>query len=118
MLNHKSMGEISQNVKELVAKAKDSKLVPEEYTGGSTTISNLGMFGIENFSAIINPPQSCILAGGCAVKRPIITDNTIAIATTMSVTLSVDHRIVDGVLGAQFLNTFKKYIEKPMLMFT
>lgn len=116
--DHKSMGEISQNVKELAIKAKDSKLVPEEYTGGSITISNLGMFGIENFSAIINPPQSCILAVGCAIKRPIVTDNTIAIATTMSVTLSVDHRIVDGVLGAQFLNAFKKYIEKPMLMFT
>ena len=111
-----SLPEISNRVKDLVARARDNKLKPEEFQGGGFTISNLGMYGIKTFSAIINPPQSCILAVGEGVKRAIVDQDQIKIATMMNVTLSCDHRIVDGVIGARFLSKFKEYIEHPLRM--
>ncbi|UVW84500.1 pyruvate dehydrogenase complex dihydrolipoamide acetyltransferase [Wolbachia endosymbiont of Aedes albopictus] len=108
---------ISKEVKDLVSRARSGKLRPEEFQGGGFTISNLGMFGIKAFSAIINPPQSCIMAVGASKKQPIVMNEKIEIAEIMTVTLSVDHRAVDGALGAKFLNAFKRYIENPVAMF-
>ncbi|WP_341808629.1 pyruvate dehydrogenase complex dihydrolipoamide acetyltransferase [Wolbachia endosymbiont (group E) of Neria commutata] len=107
---------ISKEVKDLVSRARSGKLRPEEFQGGGFTISNLGMFGIKTFSAIINPPQSCIMAVGASKKQPIVVNEKIEIAEIMTVTLSVDHRTVDGALGAKFLNAFKHYIENPVVM--
>ncbi|MDE5062369.1 pyruvate dehydrogenase complex dihydrolipoamide acetyltransferase [Wolbachia endosymbiont of Drosophila tsacasi] len=107
---------ISKEVKDLVSRARSGKLRPEEFQGGGFTISNLGMFGIKAFSAIINPPQSCIMAVGASKKQPIVMNEKIEIAEIMTVTLSVDHRAVDGALGAKFLNAFKHYIESPLAM--
>lgn len=112
----KSILSISQEVKALASKAKSGKLKPEEFQGGGFTISNLGMFGIKTFSAIINPPQSCIMAVGASEKRPIVENEKVEIAEMMAVTLSVDHRAVDGALGAKFLNAFKHYVENPLSM--
>ena len=110
----KSLQTLSTEVKSLIRRAKAGKLSSHEYQGGGITISNLGMFGIKDFIAIINPPQSSILAVGKAEKRPIIQDDAIAIATMMTMTLSVDHRVVDGALGAQFLNEIKNFLENPI----
>ncbi|AGK00394.1 MULTISPECIES: pyruvate dehydrogenase complex dihydrolipoamide acetyltransferase [unclassified Wolbachia] len=107
---------ISKEVKDLVSRARSGKLKPEEFQGGGFTISNLGMFGIKAFSAIINPPQSCIMAVGASKKQPIVMNEKIETAEIMTVTLSVDHRAVDGALGAKFLNAFKHYIENPLVM--
>ena len=112
----KGLLEISIDMKDLANKAKDGKLQPEEYLGGSFSISNLGMYGIKEFSAVINPPQGCILAVGSGEKRPIVINNEISIATIMTVTLSCDHRVVDGAVGAEFLSVFKNLIENPSLM--
>ena len=112
----KGLLEISINMKDLANKAKDGKLQPEEYLGGSFSISNLGMYGIKEFSAVINPPQGCILAVGSGEKRPIVINDEISIATIMTVTLSCDHRVVDGAVGAEFLSEFKNFIENPSLM--
>ncbi|MBL8631156.1 MAG: pyruvate dehydrogenase complex dihydrolipoamide acetyltransferase [Rhodospirillaceae bacterium] len=110
----KGMAVISNEMKDLAARAKDKKLKPEEFQGGGFSISNLGMFGIKEFSAIINPPQSCILAVGKAEQRPIVKNGAIAIATMMSCTLSVDHRSVDGAVGAEFMQAFQAIIEEPL----
>ncbi|GGA10191.1 pyruvate dehydrogenase complex dihydrolipoamide acetyltransferase [Neptunicoccus cionae] len=113
----KTLGVISEQMKDLATRAKDRKLAPHEYQGGSFAISNLGMFGIENFDAVINPPHGSILAVGAGQKKPVVgPDGDLTIATVMSVTLSVDHRVIDGALGAQFLAAFAGYIEKPMSM--
>lgn len=112
----KTISAISNEMKDLAARAKTRKLAPDEYQGGSTAVSNLGMFGIQNFSAVINPPQATILAVGGGEKRPVERDGEIVLATVMSVTLSTDHRAVDGVLGAQLLASFKQYIENPLSM--
>ena len=112
----KGLLEISMDMKDLVNKAKDGKLQPEEYLGGSFSISNLGMYGIKEFSAVINPPQGCILAVGSGEKRVIVINDEISIATIMTVTLSCDHRVVDGAVGAEFLSEFKNFIENPSLM--
>ena len=112
----KGLLEISMDMKDLANKAKDGKLQPEEYLGGSFSISNLGMYGIKEFSAVINPPQGCILAVGSGEKRVIVINNEISIATIMTVTLSCDHRVVDGAVGAEFLSEFKNFIENPSLM--
>ncbi|MCA1777538.1 MAG: 2-oxo acid dehydrogenase subunit E2, partial [Loktanella sp.] len=97
--------------------ARDRKLAPHEYQGGAFAVSNLGMFGIDNFDAIINPPHSGILAVGAGVKKPIVgKDGELAVATIMSVTLSVDHRVVDGALGAKLLQAIKDNLESPMTM--
>ena len=112
----KGLLEISMDMKDLANKAKDGKLQPEEYLGGSFSISNLGMYGIKDFSAVINPPQGCILAVGSGEKRVIVINDEISIATIMTVTLSCDHRVVDGAVGAEFLSEFKNFIENPSLM--
>ena len=114
----KGLAEISAEVRELAgrARAKPMALAPEEYQGGTFSVSNLGMYGIKEFAAIINPPQSMILAVGTAEQRPVVKDGALAVATMMSCTLSVDHRVVDGALGAQFLQAFKGLIEDPLTM--
>ncbi|AAW71335.1 pyruvate dehydrogenase complex dihydrolipoamide acetyltransferase [Wolbachia endosymbiont of Brugia malayi] len=114
--DEKGILSISKEVKDLVIRARSGKLGPEEFQGGGFTISNLGMFSIKTFSAIINPPQSCIMAIGTSKKQPIVIDEKIEIVEIITVTLSVDHRAVDGVLGAKFLNAFKHYIENPLAM--
>jgi len=112
----KGLAEISREMKALAEKARAGKLTPAEYEGGGFTISNLGMYGIKSFSAIINPPQSCILAVGAGEQRPVVKNGALAIATVMTCTLSVDHRSVDGAVGAEFLAAFKPMIEDPTTM--
>jgi len=112
----KRLSEISAEMKSLAARAKDGKLKPEDYTGGSFSLSNLGMFGIKDFAAIVNPPQGCILAVGAGDQRAVVNNGQLAVATVMSCTLSVDHRVVDGAIGAEFLSAFKKLIENPLSM--
>jgi pyruvate dehydrogenase E2 component (dihydrolipoamide acetyltransferase) len=113
----KSLRQISAEMKELAARARASRLRPDEYQGGGFTISNLGMYGIREFAAIINPPQACILAVGASERRPVVRDGALAVATMMTCTLSVDHRAVDGALGAEFLAAFKKLVESPVALF-
>lgn len=110
----KTLSEISQNMKDLATRAKKGKLMPEEYQGGNFSISNLGMYGIKQFNAIINPPQSCILAIGAGIRKPVVLDEQVKIATMIEITLSCDHRVVDGAAGAQLLSAFKEYIENPV----
>ncbi len=112
----KGMREISTEVKDLAARAREGKLAPEEFQGGTFTVSNLGMYGIREFGAIINPPQACILAVGAGEQRPVVNNGGIEIATVMSCTLSIDHRAVDGAVGAEYLQIFKQYIENPVSM--
>jgi pyruvate dehydrogenase E2 component (dihydrolipoamide acetyltransferase) len=112
----KSLSEISNEMRDLAARARSKRLAPHEYQGGSTTISNLGMFGIDRFDAVINPPQASILAVGRGEKRAVVKDDALKIATVMSVTLSVDHRVIDGALGAELLAAFKAHIEDPVTM--
>jgi pyruvate dehydrogenase E2 component (dihydrolipoamide acetyltransferase) len=109
----KSLRQISEEVKDLAARAREGKLKPEEFQGGTFSVSNLGMYGIKDFGAIINPPQSCILAVGAGIEQPIVENGKIVVGTVMSCTLSVDHRSVDGAVGAEYLQIFKKYIENP-----
>jgi pyruvate dehydrogenase E2 component (dihydrolipoamide acetyltransferase) len=112
----KGLAQISNEMKDLAKRARDGKLKPEEFQGGTFSISNLGMFGVREFGAIINPPQGCILAVGVGEQRPVVKDGALSIATMMSCTLSVDHRVVDGAVGAEFLAAFKKLIEDPLTM--
>ena len=114
--DQKGLATISNEMKDLAKRAKDGKLKPEEFQGGGFSISNLGMFGIKDFLAVINPPQACILAVGAGEKRPVVKGDEIKIATVMSVSLSTDHRVVDGALGAQFLQEFKKLVEDPLAL--
>ncbi|WP_425280970.1 pyruvate dehydrogenase complex dihydrolipoamide acetyltransferase [Roseibium hamelinense] len=112
----KPLSVVSNEMKDLGKRAKDRKLKPEEYQGGTTAVSNMGMMGVKNFSAVVNPPHATILAVGAGEKRPVVKDGELAVATVMSVTLSTDHRCVDGALGAELLAAFKGYIENPMSM--
>ncbi len=113
----KSLSALSAEMKDLAGRARDRKLAPHEYQGGSFAISNLGMFGIDNFDAIINPPHAAILAVGAGVKKPIVgTDGELTVGIVMSVTLSVDHRVIDGALGANLLQVIKDNLENPMTM--
>jgi pyruvate dehydrogenase E2 component (dihydrolipoamide acetyltransferase) len=112
----KSISALSAEMKDLAARARDRRLAPHEYQGGSFAISNLGMFGIDNFDAVINPPQAAILAVGAGVQKPIVTEGVIEVATMMSVTLSVDHRVIDGALGAELLSAIKNNLENPVAM--
>ena len=112
----KGLQKISTEMKALAEKARAGKLLPEEYQGGTFSISNLGMYGIKDFAAVINPPQGCILAVGAGEQRPVVKGGALAIATVMSCTLSVDHRAVDGAIGAEFLAAFKKLVEDPITM--
>jgi len=115
--HQKTISTLSSEMKDLAARARDRKLAPHEYQGGSFAISNLGMFGIQNFDAVINPPHGSILAIGAGEKKPIVgKDGELTIATVMSVTLSVDHRVIDGALGAEFLTSVKSYLENPISM--
>ena len=104
-------------MKDLAARAKSRKLAPYEYQGGSFAISNLGMMGIENFDAVINPPHGAILAVGAGIKQPVVKlDGSVGVATVMSMTLSVDHRVIDGALGAEFLKVVVECLENPIAM--
>jgi len=114
--DQKGLAQISSEMKDLAGRAKEGKLKPEEFQGGTFSISNLGMFGIKDFAAIINPPQGCILAVGAGEQRPVVVDGALAIATVMSCTLSVDHRVVDGAVGAEYLAALKGLIEDPITM--
>ncbi|WP_428925543.1 pyruvate dehydrogenase complex dihydrolipoamide acetyltransferase [Marinibacterium sp. SX1] len=115
--HQKSLSALSAEMKDLATRARDRKLAPHEYQGGSFAISNLGMFGIDNFDAVINPPHGSILAVGAGVKKPVVgKDGELSVATVMSVTLSVDHRVIDGALGAEFLKAIAENIESPLLM--
>ncbi|MBS0572460.1 MAG: pyruvate dehydrogenase complex dihydrolipoamide acetyltransferase [Proteobacteria bacterium] len=113
----KSLSALSGEMKDLAARAKTKKLAPHEYQGGSFAISNLGMFGIENFDAVINPPHGAILAVGAGIKRPVVRpDGSLGVATLMSMTLSVDHRVIDGALGAELLKQIVNNLENPIAM--
>jgi pyruvate dehydrogenase E2 component (dihydrolipoamide acetyltransferase) len=103
-------------MKNLVTRAKARKLLPHEYQGGTTAVSNLGMFGIRDFAAVINPPHATILAVGTGEQRAVVKKGQLAVATIMTVTLSTDHRAVDGALGAELLQAFKAYVEAPLSM--
>jgi pyruvate dehydrogenase E2 component (dihydrolipoamide acetyltransferase) len=113
----KTLSALSAEMKDLAARAKTKKLAPQEYQGGSFAISNLGMMGIENFDAVINPPHGSILAVGAGIKKPVVqADGSIGVATVMSMTLSVDHRVIDGALGAEFLKVIVECLENPITM--
>jgi pyruvate dehydrogenase E2 component (dihydrolipoamide acetyltransferase) len=114
--NEKSLTQIGQEVKLLAQKAKDKKLQPDEWEGNTFTISNLGMFGIDEFTAIVNPPDACILAIGGIQQVPVVKNGEIVPGNIMKVTLSCDHRVVDGAVGSAFLNSFKNYLENPVLL--
>ena len=114
--DRKGLATISAEVKDLAARARDRKLLPHEYQGGSFSVSNLGMFGIREFAAVINPPQSGILAVGAGEKRAVVKDDALAVATVMTCTLSADHRVIDGAIGARLLAAFKAYVEEPLTM--
>jgi pyruvate dehydrogenase E2 component (dihydrolipoamide acetyltransferase) len=114
--NAKSVGQISREVKELAERARNRKLTPEEYTGATFSVSNLGMFGISEFTALINPPEACILAVGAMTPSAVVRDGELTVRQMMKVTLSCDHRIVDGATGAQFLQTLKKILENPLYL--
>ncbi len=113
----KSLSALSVEMKDLAARARDRKLAPQEYLGGSFAISNLGMYGIENFDAVINPPHGAILAVGAGIRKPVVdADGALATATVMSATLSVDHRVIDGALGAELLAAIVRHLESPLAM--
>ena len=112
----KGLAEIASISRDLATRARNGKLAPEEFTGGSFTISNLGMYGVREFAAVINPPQGAILAVGAGEQRPVVKDGQLAVATVMTVTLSADHRVVDGAVGAEWLQAFKGYLEAPVTM--
>jgi pyruvate dehydrogenase E2 component (dihydrolipoamide acetyltransferase) len=112
----KGMKQISEEMKDLAARAREGKLKPQEFQGGTFSISNLGMYGIQEFGAIINPPQACILAVGAGIQKPVVEQGAVKVRTIMNCTLSVDHRAVDGATGAEYLQIFKKYVEDPMSM--
>ncbi len=112
----KPLSIISNEMKDMAARAREKKLQPQEYQGGTTAVSNLGMFGVKDFSAVINPPHATILAVGAGEQRAVVKDGAVGVATVMSVTLSTDHRAVDGALGAELLAAFKGYIENPIGM--
>ena len=114
--DQKSLSQIAGEVRELAERARSRKLKPEEYTGATFSISNLGMFGIDEFTAVINPPEGAILAIGAMTPKPVVRDNEIVIRQMMRVTMSCDHRIIDGATGAKFLQTFKKILENPLYL--
>jgi pyruvate dehydrogenase E2 component (dihydrolipoamide acetyltransferase) len=112
----KKLSVISNEMKDLAARARNRRLKPEEYQGGTTAVSNLGMFGIKDFAAVINPPHATILAVGAGEERAVVRNGEIRVANVMSVTLSTDHRAVDGALGAELLQAFKRLVENPLAM--
>jgi pyruvate dehydrogenase E2 component (dihydrolipoamide acetyltransferase) len=114
--DQKSLSQIATEVRELAERARSRRLKPEEYTGATFSISNLGMFGIDEFTAVINPPEGAILAVGAMSPKPVVRDNEIVIRQMMRVTMSCDHRVIDGATGAKFLQTFKKILENPLYL--
>ncbi|HYJ88440.1 MAG TPA: pyruvate dehydrogenase complex dihydrolipoamide acetyltransferase [Pyrinomonadaceae bacterium] len=114
--DQKSLSEIAAEVRELAGRAREKRLKPEEYTGASFSISNLGMFGIDEFTAVINPPEGAILAVGAMSPKPVVRDNQVVVRQMMRVTMSCDHRVIDGATGAKFLQTFKKILENPLFL--
>ena len=114
--DEKPLTQIGAEVKEFAQRAKDKKLQPEDWEGNTFTISNLGMFGIDEFTAIVNPPDSCILAVGGIQQTPVVKSGQVVPGNVMKVTLSCDHRVVDGAVGSAFLNSFKNYLENPVLL--
>ncbi|HYY96102.1 MAG TPA: pyruvate dehydrogenase complex dihydrolipoamide acetyltransferase [Pyrinomonadaceae bacterium] len=114
--NAKSVGQIAREVRELAERARSRRLKPEEYTGATFSISNLGMFGIDEFTAVINPPEAAILAVGAMTPKPVVRDGQVVVRQLMRVTMSCDHRVVDGATGAKFLQTFKKILENPLYL--
>src|SRR5205085_7181709 len=112
----KSLSEIAVEARELATRARARKLKPEEYIGATFSISNLGMFGIDEFTAVINPPEGAILAVGAMQPKPVVRDGQIVVRQMMRVTMSCDHRVIDGATGAKFLQTFKQLLENPLLM--
>lgn len=115
--NQKTLSQIAADATSLYDKARNKKIQPAEFTGNTFTISNLGMMGIDEFTAIVNPPDACILAVGKTTPTPVVEGTNIAIKQVMKLTLSCDHRVVDGAVGARFLQTLKLYLEEPLLMF-
>jgi pyruvate dehydrogenase E2 component (dihydrolipoamide acetyltransferase) len=114
--NLKGFGQIAAEIKELAGRARAKKLQPEEYTGATFSISNLGMFGIKEFTAIINPPEAAILAIGGSNPTPVVRAGEVVVRNIMNVTMSCDHRVIDGATGAKFLQTFKQMLESPAMM--
>ena len=112
----KGLAQIAREAKDLAARARERKLKPEEFQGGTFSVSNLGMFGIRSFASIINEPQGAILSVGAGEKRPVVHGDTLAVATVMTVTLTCDHRVVDGAIGARWIQAFKTLIEDPVTM--
>lgn len=112
----KPLSKISAEVKDMARRARDRKLMPEEYQGGTTAVSNLGMFGVDSFTSIINPPHASILSVGAGVQRPVVKDGAVAIATVMNATFAFDHRVIDGALGGELATAFRRYVENPMSM--
>ena len=113
---NRSLADISVAMKDLAERARTRKLKPEEFQGGTFSLSNLGMFGIKSFSSILNQPQGCILSVGVGEKRPVVRGDALAVATVMSVTLTCDHRVVDGAIGARWVQAFKGFVEEPVTM--
>jgi pyruvate dehydrogenase E2 component (dihydrolipoamide acetyltransferase) len=112
----KSLREISVEAKELAGKARERKLMPEEYTGATFTVSNLGNLGVDHFTAIINPPEAGILAVGGITQQPVVVDGELAVRRRMRLTMSCDHRVIDGAMGAAFLQTLRVNLENPLAM--
>jgi pyruvate dehydrogenase E2 component (dihydrolipoamide acetyltransferase) len=112
----KSLSVISNEVKDLAKRARDKKLKPEEYQGGTTSVSNLGMFGVSSFTSIVNLPQASIVSIGAGVEKPVVRKGQIEVGTVMTATFAFDHRVIDGALGAELASAFKRYIENPMSM--
>ena len=110
------MSQIAADASQLIEKARNKKLQPNEFSGNTFTISNLGMMDIDEFTAIINPPDACILAVGKIQPTPVVENNEVVISNILKLTLSCDHRVVDGAIGASFLQTLKKYLEEPLTM--
>ncbi|MFA6540851.1 MAG: pyruvate dehydrogenase complex dihydrolipoamide acetyltransferase [Bacteroidota bacterium] len=114
--DQKGLSEIHSEVKELASKAREGKLKPEEFSNGTFTISNMGMYDVENFAAIINPPEGAILAVGSIIEKPVVENGELAVGNTLKATLSCDHRVIDGAIGAQFLQSFKRILENPAML--
>jgi pyruvate dehydrogenase E2 component (dihydrolipoamide acetyltransferase) len=112
--NHKTLRQISEEVRELAGRAKEKKLSPEEYTGGTFSVSNLGMLGIDQFTGVINPPEAGLLAVGAIVEKPVAIDGQIVVRPRMRITMSCDHRVIDGATGARFLQTVQRMLENPL----
>ena len=114
--DRKSIVDIAQEVRELAGRARERKLKPDEYTGSTFSVSNLGMFGIDQFTAIINPPEAGILAIGAIEKKPVVIKGEVQLRSRLRVTMSCDHRVIDGAIGARFLQTLRRMLENPLML--